>query len=313
MVWQSMIRIKCKYIGSWLIDQLSQPDWFGRLIVHRRSWGAYSQYAHLKRSDGMPKIGYSTRKKAQKAADDMKKKYGSEFLVYKCLYCDGWHVSKDTHASTVQSESIEALALKPYSIKKHERSHNLDIDLILSTNIPDLAQVYGGFRGRTLSSQRQLPVWKKMVKGGILHIIDLRADYTSNFYRDLCTQSGIDYFHYPVAYDEKSTVNMAKRFPELCSLIDDGRFYIACAQGLHRTDIALCIYWVFHGADIGIEPPKLKGYLKEKGMSTSKIMRVLNALYKYWTEQVGTSPIKDKTFIERKKIINELSLRKEEI
>jgi hypothetical protein len=104
---------------------------------------------------------------------------------------------------------------------------------------------------------------------------------------------------------------MAELFPELCRLIDEGRFYIACAQGLHRTDIALCSYWMFYAADKGMDPPALRGYLKVKGMNTAKIMRVLNALYKYWTEKNGTSPIPEDVFRERKEIIKELNLRKE--
>ena len=222
-----MATLKTKYIWYWLKDQLSHPGWFERLFVHRTAWGAFTVYSHLRRTDNKEKIGYKTREDAQQAADSMKKKYGAEFVVYKCLYCDDWHVSKDVRATEAKRNAAEAKALKQFSVKESERSDSLDVELILSTKIPDLAPVYGGFRGRTLSSQRQLPVWSKMVEGGIRQVIDLRADYKSSFYQDLCKKGGVGYFHYPVAYEEERIARMAELFPELCRLIDEGRFYIA--------------------------------------------------------------------------------------
>ena len=82
---------------------------------------------------------------------------------------------------------------------------------------------------------------------------------------------------------------------------------IACAMGLHRTDIALCTYWVFYAADKGIAPPPLCGYRKDKGLTTQKIMRVLNAVYKYMTEKTGVEPIPEAVFRERKERIKAVS------
>ena len=78
-------------------------------------------------------------------------------------------------------------------------------------------------------------------------------------------------------------------------------------MGLHRTDIALFTYWIFYGADKGIAPPPIRGYRKEDGHNTNKIMRVLNAMYARMTEINGAEPIPSEVFKERKKIINELS------
>ena len=84
-------------------------------------------------------------------------------------------------------------------------------------------------------------------------------------------------------------------------------FYIACAMGLHRTDIALCTYWMFYAADKGIAPPSIRGYWQEDGHNANKIMRVLNAFYQYLTEQDGKEPMPIEVFKERKKMINDLS------
>lgn len=236
---------------------------------------------------------------------DMTKKYGKPFTVYKCLFCDGWHVSQDPHGLSVQEKSTEAMALEKYAKRPTVQAMELNVEKVLSTGIPDLAPVYGGFRGRTLSSTRQLHAWNTMIEAGINQVIDLRADYTSDFYSELCRKSGIQYFHYSVSYEEVE--NMAIHFPEFCRLIDNGRFYIACAMGLHRTDIALCTYWAFYAADKGIAPPEIRGYRRADGHNTGKIMRILNALYKYWTAQNGKEPMPIALFRERKEIINELS------
>ena len=76
-------------------------------------------------------------------------------------------------------------------------------------------------------------------------------------------------------------------------------------MGLHRTDIALCTYWVFYGADRGIEPPALHGYLKKTGHDTSKILRVLNAFFDRITEELGKEPMSVEEFKYRKLVIRE--------
>ena len=183
----------------------------------------------------------------------------------------------------------------------------MDIESILSTHIPDIAPVYGGVRGRTISSYKQAYAWKTIVAAGLKQVIDLRKDYSSDRYPELCHQYGIDYFHFPIDNDSETIAKMVELFPQFCEKIDQGNFYIACAMGLHRTDIALCTYWVFYAADKGIAPPPIRGYRQEEGHNTNKIMRVLNALYSYITEQTGKEPMPIGVFKERKRVINELS------
>lgn len=139
----------------------------------------------------------------------------------------------------------------------------IDIEKILQTGIPDIAPVYGGVRGRTMSSKHQNYAWQTLVDAGIKRIIDLReADKSERFPR-ICSHFGLEYFHYPVDNAAQTVVQMVELFPEFCEQIDQGDFYIACAMGLHRTDIALCTYWVFYGVDNGIAPPAIRGYRQE--------------------------------------------------
>ncbi len=106
-----MKKIKIRFIGCWLKDQLSRPEWFRNLIATRSAWGAFSFYAHARRSDGKSKIAYSSKAMAEKAASDMSKRYGYPFTTYKCLFCEGWHVSKAV-GRTAQGKTTEEIALE---------------------------------------------------------------------------------------------------------------------------------------------------------------------------------------------------------
>lgn len=183
----------------------------------------------------------------------------------------------------------------------------MDFNRLSRTNIPDLAQVYGGARGRTMSSRHQNYAWPALVESGITQVIDLRKTDSSEKLPRICDNYGIAYFHYPVDNDKETIVRMVELLPELCKRIDKGNFYIACAMGLHRTDIALCVYWVFYAADRGIEPPILRGYTAKVGLTTDRIMRILNAIYLHLTEVNNIAPFPVEVFKDRKKVIHELN------
>lgn len=183
----------------------------------------------------------------------------------------------------------------------------MNIQRIIDTRIPDVAPVYGGVRGRTLSSKHHTYAWPTIIKAGVRWVIDLREKDRSVRLPEACGMAGIGYFHYPVDNNADVIDSMIELFPRLCEIIDGGEFYIACAMGLHRTDIALCAYWVFHAADNGLEPTPIRGYRQEDGHNTNKIMRVLNAMYARMTEINGAEPLLPELFKERKRIINELS------
>lgn len=181
----------------------------------------------------------------------------------------------------------------------------MDINRILKLNIPDIHPAYGGVRGKTMSSRSQVYAWPVIKEAGVHTIIDLRNDGINLRMQNLCKEYGIEYFYYPVDNRADVVESMVALFPEFCERIDRGGFYIACAMGLHRTDIAFSTYWVFYGADKGIEPPTLRGYLRESGHDTSKILRVLNAFYDKLTERDGKEPMPIEEFKRRKQVINE--------
>ena len=63
-------------------------------------------------------------------------------------------MSKVANSSPVTIEPERTDSLKKYKTTSTAELSGMDTEKILSTHIPDLVQVYGGFRGRTLSSAK---------------------------------------------------------------------------------------------------------------------------------------------------------------
>ena len=178
-------------------------------------------------------------------------------------------------------------------------------ELILNTNIQNIASAYVGARGTTLSSHHNMRHWQTIVDSGVRTIIELRdADHSDRLCK-MCETYGIGYFAFPL--DSHSVPNevIASRLQEFFKQVDKGDFYIACAMGLHRTDMALSIYWMFYGADIGINPPILKGHIENGKLVldrlNNKVFRRLNSLYDYLVDNNIVQVPDRETFAQRKR------------
>ena len=125
----------------------------------------------------------------------------------------------------------------------------MNTQLMLDTGIANIDCVFGGMRGTTLSSHHNLRHWHAVVESGVKSVIDLRdGDHTDRLCQ-LCERNGILYFSFPMDSHLVSNERIATNLVEFFRIVDAGDFYIACAMGLHRTDLALSIYWVFHGVE----------------------------------------------------------------
>lgn len=181
----------------------------------------------------------------------------------------------------------------------------MNTELILNTAIENINTIYGGVRGTTLSSRRNMRYWQTIVDSGIHTIIELRDEDHSDRLCKMCEKHSILYFAFPL--DSHSVPNevIAPRLQEFFELIDNGDFYIACAMGLHRTDMALSIYWMFHGADKGMNPPILKGHIENGEIVinrlNNKVFRRLNSLYTYLVENKIIPVPERETFAQRKR------------
>ena len=58
--------------------------------------GLLSKRSHY-RSNGNEKVKYPTVEKAQKAADRLQKLKTLRFSVYKCIYCDAYHIGANRY------------------------------------------------------------------------------------------------------------------------------------------------------------------------------------------------------------------------
>ena len=139
----------------------------------------------------------------------------------------------------------------------------MNTELLLNTGIQNITTVYGGVRGTTLSSRHNMRHWQTVIDSGVRTIIELRDEDHSDRLCRMCETYGIRYFAFPM--DSHSVPNevIASRLQQFFELVDNGDFYIACAMGLHRTDMALAIYWIFHGADDCMNPPILRGHIAD--------------------------------------------------
>lgn len=68
---------------------------FRNFVITRNAWGMFHINSHQRADTGKPKVMYNTKPSAQKAADSMKEKQGKHFSVYKCVFCDGYHLGKN--------------------------------------------------------------------------------------------------------------------------------------------------------------------------------------------------------------------------
>lgn len=160
--------------------------------------------------------------------------------------------------------------------------------------------INGGYRGCSLSSKRNQWALPKFFEAGITTIIDLRtADHTDRFQHQ-CETIGFEYYHFPLDSKNTPTGVIVAYLPELIRVIDRGNFYIACAMGLHRTDIALSLYYLFHPKSEA-PIPELIGHKQDNGKVKSEdIFCRANAIFTI----IGNEESKA-DFVLRKKLLIE--------
>ena len=64
--------------------------------------GLFSKRSH-ENASGKPKISYNSKASATKAAAAMMKKRGAYFSNYKCVWCDGYHIGKNSENKITQN------------------------------------------------------------------------------------------------------------------------------------------------------------------------------------------------------------------
>ena len=82
------MNIKNLYLG--IKDQLPLKRLFRNLFITGNAKGLFHKRSHYK-IDGQEKISYS-KASAIKASEKMTIKYKKDYTVYKCIFCDGYHI-----------------------------------------------------------------------------------------------------------------------------------------------------------------------------------------------------------------------------
>jgi hypothetical protein len=140
---------------------------------------------------------------------------------------------------------------------------------------------------------------------GIDTVIDLRGGDFTPKYKQKCDKFDLKYLHFPIDKDTISDRIILDNMPELFKILEDGKYYISCAQGLHRTDIALAINYVFNPKQK--VPPVMEGHLKNGVVDLSDINMRLNSLYKAMTPddkiKLGWNENYDAEFLRKKRVL----------
>lgn len=75
-------------------NQLTRKGAWRNIFVTHNAFGIFSEYT------------YPNKRVALRAAEAMGKKHGVHFSVYKCAWCDGWHIGKNAQ-NKIKSDALE--------------------------------------------------------------------------------------------------------------------------------------------------------------------------------------------------------------
>lgn len=183
----------------------------------------------------------------------------------------------------VTDNAIGGLVTSPAAVRIENNNKTIS-DSILELPIENIARVSGHIvRGETLWASRNRKYIDSVKKARVECIIDFRtADFTDKF-SEVCASKGIEYRHFPIDKANQPDEELLKSLPELFDMLDNCNCYISCQQGMHRTDIALAIYYMFH--DIRFVPDLL-GHKKNGNLRCDDIMRRINSLYSALTQDL---------------------------
>ena len=90
-----MIKMKLKNLILALKEQGPLKRAFRNFFITGNAWGLFHINSHIRQDTQQAKVMYNTKETALKSAESMKKKRGVHFSVYKCIYCDGYHLGKN--------------------------------------------------------------------------------------------------------------------------------------------------------------------------------------------------------------------------
>ncbi len=170
----------------------------------------------------------------------------------------------------------------------------MNFESLAQLGIRNLHAVFGrGARGETLAKGGYACHALEVVRdAGFGTIIDLRTADHSDRFAEKCGKAGLEYHHIPMDARNLPPAELQRTLPRLFSLLDGDGFYISCQQGLHRTDIALALYYFFHDCS---SVPMMIGHRSKGFLRCDDIMCRVNAMRTFFPE------ISEEDFMARRK------------
>lgn len=179
-----------------------------------------------------------------------------------------------------------------------QTNNSINIQKIKDLNIAHFRLIdSNSVRGVTLAKQ-PISILYELKDAGIDTYIDLRhtgGDDTKLAAK--CNEAGIDYFNLklrkniPVFNNIQGTKYSTKEFAEYVDnfsnhlknffeLMDKKKLYMSCELGLHRTDIAVSMHYLFNRQE-PVSPPLLSHmYFKEENNHTNEYIGYIKNLYR---------------------------------
>ncbi len=141
---------------------------------------------------------------------------------------------------------IETEQLSDEELKKLNFQYNNIAKLHISNFT--IAANKKGVRGATVLEGKNKLLPKYIKNAGINQIIDLRARNSKTIKEgtEICEKNNIEYFPFPISYETKIDEQNVQQFPDFIKAMNKGNYYIACNEGLNRTDIAIALNYLFN-------------------------------------------------------------------
>lgn len=74
-------------------SQFPFKRFFTNFFINGKAWKLFTKKSHYRNSH-IVKYKYSTLDEAKNSAKHLEDKHKKHFTYYKCMFCDGYHVSK---------------------------------------------------------------------------------------------------------------------------------------------------------------------------------------------------------------------------
>lgn len=87
--------MKLKNLIRALADQGPPKRFIRNFFITRNAWGLFHQNSHIAAGSGKEKVKFNTKSSALKSAESLGKKRGVHYSVYKCIFCDGFHMGRN--------------------------------------------------------------------------------------------------------------------------------------------------------------------------------------------------------------------------